>query len=431
MKRQPFITTRIMRYLWWSWRYELTLGGKYLVGGLLLAGLGTVSVRIPIYQIFCGVLILLFVAGFVGSLVRPNVKVSGEFPLKAGVDHPVTAQITVTNVGLLPAYDLTLGFFDLPDALRVPNGEMTIPMLRRGESVTVPITLEPLRRGLHVLPDLRAYSTFPFNIGRFGKSREFMGALLVMPKFHPIIEIDVPIGNRYQPGGIALTSNIGESPEYIGNREYVPGEPAKRLDFRAWARLGKPVVREYQEEYYCRVALVLDTYVPPKKLWGLLERDANGLLRLRKRRPNWSIDMEAGVSLAASVADSLSRGEYLIDLFAAGPELYIFRAGRHTAHLESLLEILACVEASQTNSFDKVTPALVDELTNISTVICVFLDWDDSRRELARSALEAGCDLKVMIVRDEETTLPYEADEFDDVTQYSTEQVLDGHLEVL
>ena len=111
-------------------------------------------------------------------------------------------------------------------------------------------------------------------------------------------------------------------------------------------------------------------------------------------------NLEAAVSLAASIADALSRGEYIIDIFAAGPELYVFRAGRHTAHLENVLEILACVDECRTNPFDKVAPALADELASISTVVCVLLDWDPSREALMRTAVEAGCSTKVLLVRD-------------------------------
>jgi len=144
-------------------------------------------------------------------------------------------------------------------------------------------------------------------------------------------------------------------------------------------------VREFQEEYYCRVALVLDTYVA----------------RNRWFRPRGGFqNLEAAVSLAASIADALSRGEYIIDIFAAGPELYVFRAGRHTAHLENVLEILACVDECRTNPFDKVAPALADELASISTVVCVLLDWDPSREALMRTAVEAGCSTKVLLVRD-------------------------------
>jgi uncharacterized protein (DUF58 family) len=216
----------------------------------------------------------------------------------------------------------------------------------------------------------------------------------VLPAFHPISLADLPIRSRYQPGGILFTSNVGESCEYISNREYRPGDSMRRIDYRSWARLAAPVVREYQEEYYCRVALVLDTYVA----------------RGRIKSPAGFPDLEAAVSLSASVAEAISHGEFILDIFAAGPELYVFRSGRHTAHLDNVLEILACVEECRRNPFAVVAPALAGELGNISTVIFVLLDWDEDRRNLVRLAAEAGCATKVVVIRRGPTTLPVDAD---------------------
>jgi len=152
-------------------------------------------------------------------------------------------------------------------------------------------------------------------------------------------------------------------------------------------------VREFKEEYYCRVALVLDTFTgkahPPS--------------------PDGFPDFEAAVSMTAAIADALSRTDYLIDLFAAGPELHVFRAGRHTAHFENILEILAGVGHTVDNPFERLAPALLEELRNISSVICVFLDWDESREHLVRAAAEAGSSTKVIIVRDGETSAPLNA----------------------
>ncbi|TWU43810.1 hypothetical protein Q31b_13420 [Novipirellula aureliae] len=216
-----------------------------------------------------------------------------------------------------------------------------------------------------------------------------------------------------------MTSDIGESPEYIGNREYVAGDSARRIDYRSWARLGRPIVREYQEEYYCRVALVLDTFV-----------DARSKRRFANASRDVDCEFEAAVSLSASIADALSRGEYLLDLFAAGPELYVFRAGRHTAHLENVLEILACVDACPKNPFEKVSPAISEELNNISTVIGVFLDWDASRAQLARTAAERGCRVVIYVVRDGETSEPIEFDE-GRVIQIQTDAIRSGGIESL
>lgn len=403
------------RYLRHLWTYRFTTGGKWVVAGVFLSGsLGSWSVEVPIYQLFCALVTLLCADRIAGFLLRPRIDVLGTFPEKATAGQEIAVKYTLVNRRRLPAYDLGLRFFRLPRSFSAVEPEAAVGHLKPGESLSTAVRLTPLRRGSHTLLPPRAYSTFPFNLMRDGRSQADEPSVLVLPHFSPIAQLDIPVGTRYQPGGVALTSNVGESPEYIGSREYVAGDSARQIDHRTWARLGKPAVREYQEEYYCRVALVLDTFIPSG------------------RRPTRSgfPDLEAAISLSASVADALSRGEYLIDLFAAGPELYVFRAGRHTAHFENILEIVACVDACRDNPFGKVAPALADELSNISTVICVFLDWDATRRELARTAVEMGCSVKILVVRDGETTEPIDFEE-GSIVPLTTGQVRDGGIEVL
>ena len=414
MRLRYRVRSRVLRYLWGRWRDQITPAGKCLVGAVALASLGTVSIMIPVYQVFCGLTVVLALAEIAGVALMPVVAFSGTMPDRTSAGEPVTGEITVTNRSRRPIYDLSLGFFGLSPSLKQPEIPRTVRHLKHRQSATIPVELFPLRRGLYELPPLRAYSTFPFDLVRSGMSQLSVPPLLVLPKFHAVTGIDIPVSTKYQPGGIALTSNVGESPEYIGNREYVPGEPARRLDFRSWARLGRPVVREYQEEYYCRIGLVLDTYVPP----GI------------KSAPDGFPSLEAAISLTAAAADALSRGEYLIDLFAVGDELHVFRAGRHTAHFDNVLEILACVEACRENPFNRLATAMADELENISTLVCVLLEWDRSRQELAQTALEAGCGLKVFLVGEDDSAGGI--DTFDmDVTRYTTSEIQAGGIEQL
>jgi uncharacterized protein (DUF58 family) len=399
------------------WLYPFTIGGKALIAGFSLAFLiGAVSVDVPMYQIFVALLTLILVTSTIGSMFRwGKVEVTGAFPTQASAGQTITGRFIVRNTGRLPLYDVSAACFLPPSNWDIHPTSFMVPYLARGESVVIPVSLTPLRRGPYQLPPVRVFTTFPFNLNRNQIGILRRSQVLVLPQFHPITTIRLDIGNRYQPGGISLTSNVGESPEYIGNRDYQPGDSLRRIDFRSWARLVRPVVKEYQEEYYCRIALVLDTYVPTHR---------------RAPRAGYPA-FEAAVSLSASVADALARGEFIIDLFAAGPELHIFRAGRHTAHLENVLEILACVGRCRTNPFDTLGPALINELAQISTVVCVFLDWDQPRQQLVRAAREAGCHVKVIVVREGSTTFPTDQVEHLDLAVYTPQQVFAGKLEEL
>ena len=145
----------------------------------------------------------------------------------------------------------------------------------------------------------------------------------------------------------------GDSFEYLGNREWRDGDNPRDIDWRATARLSGAsssslVVREWREEYFLRVGVVLDTHVPlsapaSKRLFlqELRERLPGKAARLARQAA-----LERGVSICAAVSDALARQDYIVDLFAAGPNLYHLMAGRSLAYREQILDILACVEGS-------------------------------------------------------------------------------------
>ncbi|HLQ45661.1 MAG TPA: DUF58 domain-containing protein [Planctomycetaceae bacterium] len=375
--------------LFYVWIYPFTPAGKVVMLALAVsAAAGSITQDMPIYQLPVTLFALVLVASAVGSVLRwLSVSITGEWPDRVTAGQSVRAEFTVRNDSRLPLLDVSLDSFSLPRSWDVHRDERMVPTLAPGEAAKIPIRLIPRRRGLYQLPSVRAFSTFPFNLFRNQLGRKESRPVLVLPRFEPLTRINLAVGHRYQPGGIAFTSQVGESPEYIGNREYLSGDSPRHIDFRSWARLATPVVREFQEEYFHRLGLVLDTFIPQRRF-------GRGLFRRRRDEQA----LEAAVSLTASVADVFSRGEYLLDVFAAGPELHLLRTGRHTTPIETVLEILASVPACRENPFDRMTAALSSELPNISSVVCIFVDWDESRQRLVQAALDNGCRVKVVVI---------------------------------
>lgn len=409
---QRFWQRRIAGTFW------LTSSGQIILAGWAVSTIvGVWTLDIPVYLFVCAWTSVIVAAPVVGYALRPRVLLRGDLPTKAVAGQALTIPFHLQNTGRRTVYDIFLGMFRLPDHLQVVAQPHKLSHVHAGDAGVLDLQFTPLKRGVYSVPPVVAYSTFPFHLCRIPAGKHPSPPLLVLPTFTPLHDVNVPIGKRYQPGGIALTSNVGESPEYIGNREYRPGDPVKHIDFRSWARLAKPVVREFQEEYYSRIALILDTYVPATM----------------PITPSGYAGLEAAVSVTAAIADALAQGEHLIDLFAAGPELYVFRSGRHTAHFDNVLEILACVDHCRKNPFESIAPAVADELGNISTVICVLLDWDRSRELLIQAAAEARCTIKIVVIRDGETSVPISGAEAwtRDVSQFTPNDVRQGHLETL
>jgi uncharacterized protein (DUF58 family) len=397
--------------------FRVTGGGRIILAAFVMSALvGQISLSIPIYHLAMALGAVYMVAFFCGLLFWPRLDISGGFPDRAVAGRPIVSEFKITNLRRLPALDASVGVFNVDNSLQIGESPLA-PLLRHNESALVRLELLPTRRGIYRLSPPRAFTTFPFNMLRSGSRPRGESTLVVAPFFNPLAGVNLPIGHKHQPGGVVMTSMVGESPEYIGNREYRPGDSTRRIDFRSWARIGKPVVREYQEEYYCRIALILDTFVGGSML----------------KRKQTHADFEAAISLAASIADAVSRGEFLIDIFAAGEQLHVFRSGRHRANFENVLEILACVTATNRNPFPGIMPALNDELENVSTVVGVFIDWDPTRRDLVRSCVQAGCAARVIIVRDAKPTVEVGEDESwaGPITVLSPKDVLAGGIEQL
>ena len=407
---QPY-TVKFARYLW---RFKLTPPGKYLLYAIILSLPSTASVLIPAYQVFCMLTTLFVVAWILGFGFRPKLKVHCRMPERASVGQVVASTVRFTNLSWRSAYDIMIIVPGLPNSLKAVDADRSFNLLPPGASGELPFTIKPSQRGRFTIPALRAHSTFPFNLIRNGASSCEIGDLLVLPEFIPLSNVRLPMGVRFQSGGTSLTQNIGASPEYIGNRDYIPGEPARRLDFRSWARLAKPVVREYQEEHYCRVGLIMDTFVPR---------------RHRFHQPD-TADFEAVISLTAAIADRVSAGEYLIEVLCTGPDLYLMKSGQHEVHRDVILEALAVVQPSRKAPFGAVTPALTEQAGNLSAMVCVFLDWDDSRRRLCRQIAQTGCALKIIIVREADTTNPI-GDFESEMLQVSPNAVMAGGIHEL
>ena len=376
----------------WVWRVYMerfTRAGHYfLVATLFFMAFGSISLDQQWYVPFtyaCGLWTVALLGMWRG---RPRVSLTASHAARVSAGETLPVEIAVTA-----SHRRAAGLTVLPDRLppwvdAVPEEGAGMPVIAPEETAHVRLGLLCKQRGAYRLRGFRVETAYP--LGLMVAQRVFSEdrALLVYPHFTPLARLDAPLGRRYQPGGVALASHLGDSFEFIGNREYRDGDPIRSIDWRATARLSRPVVREFREEYFLRAAVILDTYVPVP--------------------PGYPIPpaFERAVSVCAAVTDWMARSEYLVDLFAAGPELHQLTAGRSLAYLDEILDLLACVDTSDREAFEDLEQELMEHLSQIAMVVCVFLDWDAVRRDFVERLREQGTGVKVLVVRDKPCTLP-------------------------
>jgi len=199
--------------------------------------------------------------------------------------------------------------------------------------------------------------------------------IVVLPRRYRLPQLALPGARRYQHGGVTLASSVGESEEFMSLRDYRPGDPLQRIHWKSYARSGRPVVKEYQDEFFERHALVLDTFAAGA--------DAA---------------FEEAVSLAASFACTLDTQESLLDLMFAGGQSYCYTAGRGQMQPESLVEVLAGVRASSARDFHLLHGAVLARRAALSGCILILLAWDEARQALVRALRHSGVPLEVLLV---------------------------------
>jgi uncharacterized protein (DUF58 family) len=231
----------------------------------------------------------------------------------------------------------------------------------RGETM-LHLDLTPLRRGRLTLAGAEVARTDPFGLfRRLAPVREQPASILVYPRRFRLPPIPLP-GHSQQlhSGGVALAGSVGESEEFVSVRDYRPGDPFRRIHWAGWARTQRPVVKEFQEEFFVRHALLLDTFA------GGPQADA----------------FEEAVSLAASFASTVDQRDTLLDLMFVGDRAYVFTAGRGVAHGEQLLEILAGVDLHPGGDPAGLEPLVFRHIGRLSGCILILLAWDAPRRRL-------------------------------------------------
>ncbi len=342
----------------------------------------------PAHLLPLAILVLFVVNGLLGWLAMPRLQVERSIPGSVMMGDTLPVEYRLRNIGRVPLWCPDIEALPLPSNMHFVSARPSFDMLAPGKEARLRADVIARRRGRYVFAVPRVDSAFPFHLWRWGHNGAGERKVVVYPSFTPLRDVDMSFGLRYQPGGVAFSSHIGSSMEFLSCREFRTGDDPRHLHSRSWARLGTPVVREFREEYLCRTALVLDTY---RRHRVVLRRAAEDAV------------LEAGISLSAAVADYLASREYLIEFFAAGSEIYRFDAGRSLAYLEDILDVLSCIEPSRSDPFATLSAMIESDKLQMSSAILILLTWDSVRADLVRDLMDAGVAVKVVLLHENHT----------------------------
>lgn len=230
--------------------------------------------------------------------------------------------------------------------------------LKSGQQIRVFIELTPLRRGVIRFNDLRVLLPDPFGLfQRVRKVKAPVATLIVLPRRFPLPPIELPGGAAFKVSGEANTNSIGTSGEFVGLRDYRPGDPLRQIHWKSWARTGRPIVKELEDTFYPRYGLVVDTVSCDRT----------------------DHQFEEVVSVAASFAASIDTSESLLDLMFIKNEAHRVTAGRGVERAEKLLEVLAGVQPEREENFAALARLILRHRDDLTSCLVIFNGWDDAR----------------------------------------------------
>lgn len=254
--------------------------------------------------------------------------------------------------------------------------EQALPPLAPRSEAEVRMELLPLKRGQVRFEGVTVARPDPLGLFKAFQVLSLPQSLLILPKRYPLPPIALPGTMKYQQGGVALAASVGESEEFVSLRDYRPGDPLRHIHWKSWARTGRPIVKEFQEEFFVRHALILDTFSDGEQ----------------------EEVFEEAVSVAASFACTIQTQESLLDLMFVGPQAYCFTSGRGLAHSDQMLEILASVKVCRDKPFASLQRLVIEHLAGLSGCICIFLAWDQARRDFVEQLKVIGVPLLVLVI---------------------------------
>ncbi|MAI32202.1 MAG: hypothetical protein CMM07_11105 [Rhodopirellula sp.] len=205
-------------------------------------------------------------------ITLPSLETQFSLPNSAPQGQAFQVTIHAQNRSALPALDFGFAFATptlprrrwlfrrrhSPPGYSVQQSPQHNLFLRTGDSATHLAVLTYHRRGIQKLPDTVINGSFPFHLFESRVDTPSTISMPITPR--PLTGDDEHAkGLLNNLGGWSHKLLSGDQLDYTGSREYEPGMAVRRWDFPSWARLGVPIVREFQSPSVQNVFLIIDT----------------------------------------------------------------------------------------------------------------------------------------------------------------------------
>ena len=189
----------------------------------------------------------LAVEGFLQRRIRIEVTAADPLRMRLGRPQPVALRWQADRPALLRY------LFSVPDCVEAPARAATVAAGRDGaEAVHEAL---PVRLGRARWPRFRGRVRGVLGLAWWTRAFQVPGEVAVEPDLLAGRRRDAAAARR----GGAHRTIAGSGSDLLELRDYRPGDPLRKIDWKASARIGRWIAREFGAEQHNEIVLVLDT----------------------------------------------------------------------------------------------------------------------------------------------------------------------------
>jgi uncharacterized protein (DUF58 family) len=273
----PILAKRTpLRWIAYKMEYRITREGWFYMAGIFLIALAALNTGNNLLFLILATLVAsILMSGILSSITLSGVEMRLEVPEHIFAGQAVRALIEVENEKLtLPSFSLRV------EAAKAKNSGAALlqtpvyfPYLAKQGRAQQSVPISFPARGVYRQEAFRIVTRFPFGFLQKARRVDLRTEALVYPSVEPTRDFF-----EILPGlqGATESQAKGRGQDLYALRGYVPTDSARHVHWKASARLGSLMVREFTREEDARVLLVLDPHMaaadPSAKSNGGAER---------------------------------------------------------------------------------------------------------------------------------------------------------------
>jgi uncharacterized protein (DUF58 family) len=252
-----------LRWIGYRMEYRVTREGWIYILGIVLVALAAINTgNNLLFLILASLIAAILMSGILSSITLAGVELKLDLPEHIFAGQPVRASVELNNEKLsLPSISLRVEATKKKgeEAVALLETPVYFPYLPRQQSVKQSVPLLFPQRGLYRQEAFRIVTRFPFGFLQKARRLDLATEALAYPAVAASSEfLEVLPGLQ----GAMESNSKGRGQDLYALRAYLPNDSARHVHWKASARFGELMVREFAREDDCRVLLVFDPQSP-------------------------------------------------------------------------------------------------------------------------------------------------------------------------